>query len=105
MSETFYEIKNHDCFLHFTDQKMSQLRIYLVSLKTSDKILHDQKYLQALKVAEQALGPQGRLVVRKSGTEPLIRLMAQGYDVNLLHKVLDTIAEVITKQSHIPTGF
>jgi phosphoglucosamine mutase len=41
------------------------------------------------------LGAAGRLVVRKSGTEPVIRVMAEGEDDDLVTAVVDEICEVI----------
>jgi len=49
----------------------------------------------AIQQAEKELGNSGRLLVRASGTEPLIRIMAQGDDHALLSKVVRTLAEVI----------
>ena len=41
---------------------------------------------------ERRLGGTGRLLVRKSGTEPLIRIMAEGEDEALVAAVVDEIA-------------
>ncbi|NVO27358.1 phosphoglucosamine mutase [Donghicola sp. C2-DW-16] len=52
---------------------------------------------QAIAAAEADLKGQGRLLIRKSGTEPLIRVMAECEDPILLEKVVDSIvAEVET---------
>lgn len=45
--------------------------------------------------AEARLGNQGRLVLRKSGTEPLIRVMTQGGDDQLVTSVAEDLAEAI----------
>jgi phosphoglucosamine mutase len=45
--------------------------------------------------AEARLGQHGRLVIRNSGTEPVIRVMAQGEDDALLASVVDNICEAI----------
>lgn len=50
---------------------------------------------KAILGAEQELGNSGRLLVRASGTEPLIRIMAQGDDQNALLKVVQNLAEII----------
>ena len=50
---------------------------------------------KAIAAAEQKLGNSGRLVIRKSGTEPLIRVMAEGDNADLVTSVVDDIiAEV-----------
>lgn len=49
----------------------------------------------AIKAAEGEMGARGRVLIRKSGTEPLIRVMAECEDEGLLSKVVDGIvAEV-----------
>lgn len=45
--------------------------------------------------ARSRLGKQGRLVIRPSGTEPLIRVMAEGDDPGLVEKVVDDLVGVI----------
>ncbi|MEZ5921033.1 MAG: phosphoglucosamine mutase [Parvularculaceae bacterium] len=53
----------------------------------------------AIAASEAALGDKGRLVIRKSGTEPLIRVMAEGEDEKLVNKVVDDIIAAIDKAS------
>ncbi len=50
---------------------------------------------QAISAGERRLGKKGRLVVRKSGTEPLIRIMAEGEDERLVATIVDEIAAVV----------
>jgi phosphoglucosamine mutase len=45
--------------------------------------------------AERELEGSGRLVIRKSGTEPLIRVMAEGDDAMLVERVVDDICEAV----------
>jgi phosphoglucosamine mutase len=45
--------------------------------------------------AEAELEGNGRLVIRKSGTEPLIRVMAEGDDPALVERVVDEICEAV----------
>jgi phosphoglucosamine mutase len=45
--------------------------------------------------AEAELEGRGRLVIRKSGTEPLIRVMAEGDDPKLVERVVDDICEAV----------
>ncbi len=50
---------------------------------------------KAIAAAQEKLGNSGRLVIRKSGTEPLIRVMAEGDDEKLVSLVVGDIAEAI----------
>jgi phosphoglucosamine mutase len=45
--------------------------------------------------AEQELNARGRLVIRKSGTEPVIRVMAEGDDQALVERLVDDICEAV----------
>lgn len=54
---------------------------------------------EALKVAESKLAESGRLVVRPSGTEPLIRVMAEGDDPDLVGQVVDNLCAVIAGEA------
>jgi phosphoglucosamine mutase len=57
--------------------------------------LGDAAVLQAVAVAEARLGKAGRILVRKSGTEPMIRVMAEADDSELVRLVVDQIIEAI----------
>jgi phosphoglucosamine mutase len=57
--------------------------------------LDDKLVRDAIAEGESALGSGGRLVIRKSGTEPLIRVMAQGDDEALVGTVVAEIVEAI----------
>jgi phosphoglucosamine mutase len=52
---------------------------------------------QAIDVGLKRLGSQGRLVIRPSGTEPVIRVMAEGDDERLVHQVVGEIVEAVRK--------
>jgi phosphoglucosamine mutase len=53
--------------------------------------LESRRVRQAIAHSEARLGAAGRLVIRNSGTEPVIRVMAQGEDEDLLASVVDAI--------------
>lgn len=50
---------------------------------------------QAVKEAEARLGSTGRLLIRKSGTEPVIRVMAEGEDEALIAEVVGDICTAV----------
>jgi phosphoglucosamine mutase len=54
---------------------------------------------EAIRAAEAALGTAGRLLIRKSGTEPLIRVMAEGEDEALVTAIVDQICAAIHQVS------
>ena len=49
----------------------------------------------AIKKANKLMGAKGRILVRKSGTEPKIRIMAESYDKSLILKCLKIIKNSI----------
>ena len=49
----------------------------------------------AIEAGEAALGRNGRLVIRKSGTEPLIRVMGEGEDEALVKQVVQAICDEV----------
>ena len=51
----------------------------------------------AIADAEARLNGQGRLLIRKSGTEPLIRVMAECEDQGLLERAVDTVVDAVTE--------
>jgi len=51
---------------------------------------------------EQRLGRHGRLLIRKSGTEPLIRVMAEAEDEGLLSDVVGEVCEAVQKAASMP---
>ncbi|MEM6306509.1 MAG: phosphoglucosamine mutase [Pseudomonadota bacterium] len=58
--------------------------------------LNSDAVQSAIAKGEAALAGQGRLLIRKSGTEPLIRVMGEAEDETLLHTVVTDIAETVS---------
>jgi phosphoglucosamine mutase len=54
---------------------------------------------KAIAAAEEKLGKSGRLVIRKSGTEPLIRVMAEGDNADLVTSVVDDIVAEVERHA------
>ncbi|MEE8515836.1 MAG: phosphoglucosamine mutase [Alphaproteobacteria bacterium] len=61
--------------------------------------LDDAKVKKAIRAAESSLGAKGRLLIRESGTEPVVRVMAEGEDEALIGHVVDEIVGAITECS------
>ena len=70
-----------------------------VRVSDANAALNAASVAAAIAAAEKDLGQRGRILVRKSGTEPLIRVMAEGDDSELVRTVVDRIIEAIPRQA------
>jgi phosphoglucosamine mutase len=70
-----------------------------VRVSDANTALNAAAVVAAIAAAEKRLGKGGRVLVRKSGTEPLIRVMAEGDDSALVQSVVDQIIEAIPRQA------
>jgi phosphoglucosamine mutase len=61
------------------------------------KPLENAAVRSAIAVAEKKLGVGGRLIVRPSGTEPVIRVMAEGDDKLLVEAAVDDVVEALSE--------
>jgi phosphoglucosamine mutase len=64
---------------------------------SAGKPLEDAKVKSAIKAAEKRLNGCGRLVIRPSGTEPVIRVMGEGDDRMIVEEVVDGIVDALAR--------
>ncbi|UXN05932.1 phosphoglucosamine mutase [Bartonella sp. HY761] len=62
------------------------------------KPLESENVQAAIRDGNKKLGKNGRLVIRPSGTEPLIRVMAEGDNLSLVEQVVDMIIDAISAE-------
>lgn len=81
-------------------RQMKVLPQILINVRVKDKVEWDknQQIQSAIKEGEKLLSNTGRVLVRASGTEPLIRVMAEGEDEEQLEIIVGQIADVITEE-------
>lgn len=90
-------------------KKLSELagimRVYpqvLINVKVTDegkkKYNNDEYIISAVQQAEMELSGEGRVLVRVSGTEPLVRVMLEGADIDQITKLGNTIADVVRER-------
>ena len=95
------------CAMVETGQRASTLmRVFdpvpqkLINLRYSPgkQPLETDRVQEAIRAAETRLAGTGRLLIRKSGTEPLIRVMGEATDLVLLDAVLTTVTEAVSAE-------
>ncbi|MGE5415283.1 MAG: phosphoglucosamine mutase [Acidobacteriota bacterium] len=75
-------------------EKHPQILINL-DIKDKDTILNNVGVQDAIRRAQDRLGECGKILVRPSGTEPKVRIMAQGPDESLLQEVVNEIKDAV----------
>jgi phosphoglucosamine mutase len=66
-----------------------------IRVKDKQAALDDPQVVQAVKVAEMKLGKEGRVLLRKSGTEPVLRVMAEAHTEQLCESCVSSIIDAI----------
>ena len=60
------------------------------------RVVPEEKLSAAIEAGRARLGATGRLIVRPSGTEPLMRVMGEGDDADLVERVVDEVCEALS---------
>ncbi len=60
--------------------------------------LEDEQIIEAIREVERSLGDRGRILVRASGTEPLIRVMLEGDEYTVINEYCDQVCRVIQER-------
>ena len=90
-------------------QRLSELRkelkIYpqvLKNIRVADKpaARNDADVIQATQEIEKELGENGRILIRESGTEPVIRVMVEADSEQLCDQYVDRIINILKKNGH-----
>ena len=81
---------------------LKDMKIYpqvLKNVRVRDKkeAREDAEVQAAVKAGEEKLAGDGRILLRESGTEPLIRVMAEASTMELCNEVVDDIVAVLQK--------
>ena len=85
---------------HLIAHTMRKFPQILVNVRVADKskLTGNIAVQAAIAEVEERLGGNGRVLVRPSGTEPIVRVMAEGPDEEELTEYVNKIAEVVTQQ-------
>ena len=69
-----------------------------VRVKNKESALNNANVKNAVSEVEKALGDEGRILVRKSGTEPLIRVMVEAKTDDICRKNVEYVVDVIRQE-------
>jgi phosphoglucosamine mutase len=85
--------------LHELKSGMQKYPQILINIKTTKKIsINTNEYIQrSVRAVEQQLGDTGRVLLRASGTEPLIRVMVEGEHDELVRNCANQLADDVRK--------
>ncbi len=74
----------------------------LINVRVKDKTLaqQDPDVVKAVKEVEEELGDQGRILVRESGTEPLVRVMVEAKTDEICHELVLKVVNTIKAKGH-----
>lgn len=82
--------------LHIYPQVLENVRV------TDKKAAQDDADVQAaVKAVTEALGDTGRILVRESGTEPLLRVMVEAETEEICKKYVDQVVEVVKAKGYV----
>ena len=85
-----------DRSLYELKQGMHKLPQVLVNVSITGTVdLGQAAVLDAVNLAERKLAGSGRVLLRPSGTEPIVRVMVEGEDIALVNELANDIAEVV----------
>ena len=75
----------------------------LVNVRVNDKktAREDSKVQEIIEKVAEELGEEGRILVRESGTEPVIRVMVEAKSHELCKSYVSSVVEVLKQQGHI----
>lgn len=85
--------------LHELRQGLKKCQQTLINIKAQSgkKVVQSPEIQDSIKAQQDRLGNGGRIVLRPSGTEPLVRVMVEADDIKLTQEVAKTLAEVVSQ--------
>ena len=89
------------CALHELVSGMTKLPQVMINVQVPNPVETAQcaELRDAIAAKEKELAQRGRVLVRASGTEPLLRVMVEGEDSTIVREVADELAQVAQSQA------
>lgn len=95
--QVFSALKFSGKRLHELKKGMAKYPQYTVNVKTAGRVSNEdlESFGDAITEVETVLGPTGRVLLRPSGTEPLVRVMVEGRDVKHVRFLAESLANKV----------
>jgi len=80
--------------------KMSKMPQHMINVRITESVdlENNSKVLSAVSAVESELGKSGRVLLRPSGTEPVVRVMVEGEDFATVEKLTQELAAVVSSE-------
>jgi len=95
--QVLYAVQRSELTLNELKSGMTKFPQTMINVRVNGKVDLDGSSViqQAVKDAEKELGNKGRVLLRASGTEPLVRVMIEGEDGELVARLTNQLAKVV----------
>lgn len=91
-------LQSHGKSLYEYKQGMSKFPQVMKNVKVADKsVVENAEVLKAVEQAEAEMAGKGRVLLRPSGTEPVVRVMVEGQDKALVNQLVDRLAQIVSQ--------
>ena len=71
----------------------------MINMRADASVVQCDRTQEAVLAAKTELGDRGRVLLRPSGTEPVVRVMVEGEDAAQIGRLADSIAAVIAEHA------
>ena len=83
------------------DLKINPQVLKNVRVRSNEEALNDEDVFRVRDEIEKELGDDGRILLRKSGTEPVVRIMVEATTDEICEKYIDKVADILSRRGHI----
>ena len=88
-------MRHFDSPLADLKNEMSKHPQRMINVSCDKRRVQESSVVAAVSRAEETLGNTGRVLLRPSGTEPVVRVMVEGEDEVLVNRLCEKLAEVV----------
>ena len=85
-----------DASLHDLKGQMSKFPQCMINVNCDKDTVHHTSVIDAVRATEHRLGGKGRVLLRPSGTEPVVRVMVEGEDASVVQSLAESLAAVVS---------